>query len=312
MTWFFVALLAPILFAAVVHLDKYLIARFKNSENEEEKSVGSLILYSSLFGLVVAGVLLPILGPDAIFSITSSDKLILFLAGFSGITAVILYLYAMEKDEASVVAPLFQIVPIFGLIFEYFILGIAPSTIQIIGSLIIIIAGVVLASELEGFKIKKIKAGVLTLMMLSSLFFALIAVLFKFVTVEGGDFWVSTFWEYLSWGAIGIILYVFVRSYRRDFISSLKKDGKVLFGINIGGELTNTIANSAKNFAALLVPVALVYSIEALQPIFILLFGILITVFFPKISQEDISKKALLQKGIPIIFMILGTILILN
>lgn len=217
----------------------------------------------------------------------------------------------MEKDEASVVAPLFQIVPIFGLLFEYAILGITPTTLQIFGSLIIIFAGVVLASEFENFKIKKVKTPVLLLMLGSSFFFALIAVLFKYVTVEGGNFWISSFWEYLAWGIIGLLLFVFVRPYRRDFMSSVRSEGATMFGINISGELINTVANSAKNFAALLVPVALVYSVEALQPIFIFIFGVIITIFFPKISQEDISRKALIQKGLPILFMILGTIIIL-
>ncbi len=310
MTWFFVALLTPILFAAVVHLDKYLIARFKNEG--KEKSVGSLILYSSLFGLVISAFILPIFG-SKLFLIPLVDIGILFLTGFSGIIAVILYLYAMEKDEASIVAPLFQIVPIFGLIFEYLILGIVPSILQIIGSLVIVLAGVILASELEEFRIKKIKAGLLLLMIGSSMLFSLTAILFKFVTTEtGGNFWISSFWEYLSWGIVGIILFIFIKTYREDFLLSLKKDGKILFSMNIGGELLNTIANSAKNFAALSVPVVLVYSIEALQPVFIFLFGILITIFLPKISTENISKRALVQKGLPILFMILGTILILN
>lgn len=308
MLWFFVALLAPILFALVVHLDKYLIARF--TKEDCGKGVGGLILYSSLFGLAISFVIFLFLGSEVV-NIPFLDILILSFAGFSGITAVILYLYAMEKDEASVVAPLFQIVPIFGLLFEYAILGITPTTLQIFGSLIIIFAGVVLASEFENFKIKKVKTPVLLLMLGSSFFFALIAVLFKYVTVEGGNFWISSFWEYLAWGIIGLLLFVFVRPYRRDFMSSVRSEGATMFGINISGELINTVANSAKNFAALLVPVALVYSVEALQPIFIFIFGVIITIFFPKISQEDISRKALIQKGLPILFMILGTIIIL-
>ncbi len=308
MSWFFIALLAPFLFAVVVHLDKYLISLFKGDSTE--RGVGGLVLYSSLFGLIISGVLFIILGPSSL-TIPGTDILILTLAGLCGITAVILYLYAMEMDEASIVAPLFQTVPIFGLFFEYFILGIIPTTIQIIGSLIIVIAGIVLASELEGFKIKKIKGSILLLMLSSSMFFALISILFKFVTVEGGDFWVSSFWEYLAWGVSGLILLMVVKSYRVDFLNSLKHDGKTLFSLNITGELTNSIANSAKNFAALLVPVTLVYSVEALQPIFIFLIGIIITVFAPKISQEDISKTALLQKGVPILFMIIGTIIML-
>ena len=181
-----------------------------------------------------------------------------------------------------------------------------------VGSFIIVIAGIVLATEYEGFKIRRIKSSIIFFMLGSSLFFALVSILFKYVTSNLENFWVSSFWEYLSWGVIGIILFFVIPVYRKDFINSLKRDGILLFGINIAGESITTVANSLKNFAALLVPVTLVYSVEALQPIFVFAFGILITLFLPKMSQEDISRKALLMKGIPIIFMIVGTILILH
>jgi drug/metabolite transporter (DMT)-like permease len=146
----------------------------------------------------------------------------------------------------------------------------------------------------------------------SSLFFSIISILFKYVTKSEENFWVSSFWEYSSWAIIGLVLFIFIKKYRVDFLKSLKHDGRVLFGVNIAGEAVNTIGNSLGNFVALLVPVVLVYSVEALQPIFIFIFGIAITLFFPKLSQEDISKKALFKKGIPILFMILGTFLILR
>lgn len=310
MNWFFIAILAPILFALVNHLDKYLISRFKSDDESSERGVGGLILYSTLFGLFVSLIIFIFLGGNV--GIPLGDIGMLFLVGVAGVTATILYLYAMEKDEASIVAPLFQMVPVFGLILEYLILGITPTSIHIVGSFIIVIAGIVLATEYEGFSIKRIKSSIIFLMLGSSFFFALISILFKYVTASADDFWVSSFWEYLSWAVIGILLFIVIRSYRVDFLKSLKHDGHVLFGINIAGEAVTTIANSLKNFAALLVPVVLVYSVEALQPIFIFIFGIAITLFFPKLSQEDISKKALFKKGIPILFMILGTFLILR
>jgi len=309
MNWFFVALGAPFLYAVVTHVDKYLIHRFKKDETEG-RGVGGLILYSALFGLFVSFCIFLFLGTNV--AIPLNDIGIMFLVGFSGVAATILYLHAMEKDEASIVAPLFQMIPVFGLILEYFILNIIPSNIQIIGSFIIVIAGILLATEYEGFKIRRIKSSIIFLMLGSSLFFALVSILFKYATSNLEDFWISSFWEYLSWGVIGIILFFVVPVYRKDFMNSLKRDGAMLFGINIAGEIITTVANSLKNFAALLVPVALVYSVEALQPIFVFAFGVLITLFLPKISQEDISRKALLMKGIPIIFMIVGTILILH
>src|SRR3989338_8650411 len=266
MNWFFIALGAPFLYSVVTHLDKYLIHRFKKDKTEE-RGVGGLILYSALFGLFVSFCIFLFLGTNV--AIPLSDIGIMFLVGFSGVTATILYLHAMEKDEASIVAPLFQMIPVFGLILEYFILNIIPSNIQIVGSFIIVIAGIVLATEYEGFKIRRIKSSIIFFMLGSSLFFALVSILFKYVTSNLENFWVSSFWEYLSWGVIGIILFFVIPVYRKDFINSLKRDG-------------------------------------------ILLFGIIITLFLPKMSQEDISRKALLMKGIPIIFMIVGTILILH
>lgn len=310
MSWFFIAILAPILFATVNHLDKFLINIFKGSDDVSSRSVGGLILYSALFGLFVSFFILIFVGKDVI--IPFRDIGLLFLVGALGVFATIFYLYAMEKDEASIVAPLFQIIPVFGLIFEYLILGITPSFIQIVGSLIIVIFGVILSLEFEGFSVKRLKGSIALLMLVSSLFFSLTSIIFKFVTSSAENFWVSSFWEYLTWGVIGIALFLTIGSYRKDFLQSLRKDGKAIFSLNILGESTTTIANLLINFAVLLVPVALVYSVAALQPIFIFIFGIIITIFLPNIYKEDISKKALLQKGIPILFMILGTILILK
>ncbi len=312
MNWFILSLIPPILFALAVYIDKYLISRFKNKNTQEETSdVGSLILYSSLFGIIICLFLL-IIFRGSIFEISNYDKLILTASGLCGVFAMIFYLYAIEKDEASIVAPLFQLIPIFGLLFEFLIIGTVPSSIQIWGSLLIVLSGIALTMEFESLKIKKIKLNIFILMFLSSMFFSMIAVLFKFVTADESLFWISSFWEYLAWGFLGIILFLFNKKYRRSFLNSFKNDGITISGINLLNESINTIANSSKNFAALLVPVALVYSVEALQPMFIFFFGIIVSVFFPKIIKEDISRKALIQKTLFIVLMIIGTILLIK
>lgn len=312
MNWLIFSLIPPILFSLAIYIDKYLISRFKNKSLEQDTGdVGSLILYSSLFGIIISFLLFIIFG-GAIFEISNYDKLILSTSGLCGVLAMIFYLYAIEKDEASIVAPLFQLIPIFGLLFEFLIIGTIPSSIQILGSILIVVAGIALTMEFESLKIKKIKLNIFILMFLSSMFFSMIAVLFKFVTADESLFWVSSFWEYLTWGISGIILFILNNKYRKSFINSFKNDGVVISGINLLNESINTVANSSKNFAALLVPVTLVYSIEALQPMFIFFFGIIVSIFFPKIIKEDISKKAIIQKSILIILMIIGTILLIK
>jgi hypothetical protein len=77
-----------------------------------------------------------------------------------------------------------------------------------------------------------------------------------------------------------------------------------LNGVN---EIINIIAKVAFNVASLLTPVTLVWIVNGLQPFFVFVYGVLLTVLLPKISQENITRKALLQKIVAIIVMFIGT-----
>src|SRR3990167_2180623 len=112
MTWFFIALGAPFLWALVNLADKYLVGRF--SDKEKERSSGGLVLFSSLIGLVIAG-LIWIFIPD-VFHISTLDKLLLFTCGILTIVWVILYLFSLEIEETSAIVPWFLSVPVFGYI----------------------------------------------------------------------------------------------------------------------------------------------------------------------------------------------------
>lgn len=109
MQWFFIALVAPFLWALVNLADKYLVTRF--SRREEERSSGGLVLFSSLIGIFIA-FLIWIFIPD-VFNISFLDKLLLFVCGILTIVWVILYLFALEIEETSAVVPYFLSVPIF-------------------------------------------------------------------------------------------------------------------------------------------------------------------------------------------------------
>ena len=71
------------------------------------------------------------------------------------------------------------------------------------------------------------------------------------------------------------------------------------------------IGNAFVAYAYLLAPIALVLLTESFQPIFVLALGILLTIFFPKISVEKIEAKHLWQKIIAILITGIGTFLLL-
>lgn len=60
----------------------------------------------------------------------------------------------------------------------------------------------------------------------------------------------------------------------------------------------------------MLIPITMVWFVNGLQPVYVFLYGILLTLIFPRISKEDLSKKVLFQKLAAILVMFVGAYLI--
>lgn len=224
MTWFWIALVTPLAHAAVNHIDKHLISKYlKGGE------VGSLVLFSALFAVCA----LPIIAliDHGVFSISTRDVVILMINGGLLVLAYICYFYALEKDEASFVAPLFQIIPVLGFVLGYFILGETITLIESLGSLVVIVGAVILALDVSGVKIG-LKKAVFFLMLGSSALYALNGVLFKFVAETQQRFWPSLFWDFLGKVAFGILIFLAVKSYRRQFLAVLKENRFSILAMN--------------------------------------------------------------------------------
>jgi len=77
-------------------------------------------------------------------------------------------------------------------------------------------------------------------------------------------------------------------------------------GINAINEILNIVAKMIFNFATLLAPLALVWTVNGAQPLVVLIFGLILTLFWPKAFKEDISKANLAKKAIFIILIFVG------
>ncbi len=302
MNWILVALVAPLLWSLLNHVDKYLISKYAG-----HSGVGGLAIFSSLFAVFALPVVYLIDG--SVFDVTVSGAFALILSGILFVFCVFLYLHALQRDDASHVVPFWFLTPVFAYILGIFFLGEHIAGDKIIGSLITLAGAIILSLEFDqGIRVKKATAA---LMVASSISLAIGDTIFKFFTVDA-SFWQSIFWNQVGLVVFGLVLLMFVRSHRKDFISVCKANTKQLVALNLGGEIVQTVATIVNFYAMLLAPIALVLLVNyTTQPLFVFIEGLLITKFFPKIAKEHLSRRHIIQKLLSIVIMSAGIYLIL-
>lgn len=297
MNWFLIALIPPALWSATNHIDKYLISKFFKGGG-----VGALMVFSSLIGIF----LLPIvawLHPEVLsFSL---NNILIAVNGSLYVLAVLPYFYALQKDEASVAVPLFQLIPVFSYVLAYFVLGETLTGGQMLGGLLVVLGAIAITLDLSSGKGIKFKKEVFWLMMLSSVIFSLNFLFFKYFAIQS-SFWYVSFWEYVGFAMFAFLLMVFVKPYREQFIDILKKNSLMVIGLNGVNEVINIVAKIAFNFASLLTPITMTWVVNGFQPFFVILYGVGLTMLFPKVVKENIEKKALTQKFMAAIVMFVG------
>ena len=205
----------------------------------------------------------------------------------------------------------YQLVPVFGSILSYFVLDEVLTRVQIIAMAIIILGTTIISFEIDAENKFKLRRNTVFYMLIAALFWAIEAVLFKSVALEE-NLWRSLFWEHLMMTLSGILIFIFIRSYRENFILVIRKNAKGVLLLNLSNEAIYITGNIVVSFTYLLAPVGLVLLTESFQPIFVLGIGIFLTIFFPKITTEKIHTKYILQKIIAICITGIGTYLLLS
>ena len=300
MAWLIFAFSGPILWAASTHIDKYLVERyFKNG------SVAVLMVFTSIIGVIA----LPFIWfyQPTVIALSLQAMIVIAVSGILYMAAMYFYLQALQSEEASTVAPFFQATGLFGIILGYLVLGEALSRGQIMGGLFII-AGSVILSLYFGRRKRKIKTRLVLTMLACALALALSSLIFKIFAVQD-EFWPTTFWNFVGQAIFGIILMA-VTANRKHFFNMLRKNTAAVLSVNGVNELINLGGGLGTRYALLLAPLGIVQAISSTTSFFVLLFGVLLTLFFPKLGREELSRTTLLQKSIAIIFIVVGVILI--
>ena len=204
-------------------------------------------------------------------------------------------------------APLFQASTLFTFVLGYLFLHESLKPGQIFGGALILIGALGLSLN-KGLSFKGFNVRVVVLMLGCTFVLAVAAVMFKYFAIRD-DFWTVTFWTFVGQAFVGLA--IFARpAYRRQFADLFRANPGAVIGINAANELVNLGAGLGVRYASMLAPVALVSAISSTTTFFVFSFGILLTLFFPKLGREDLSAANLVRKALGATLIAGGVILI--
>jgi drug/metabolite transporter (DMT)-like permease len=283
MSWLLPALIAPAIYAASIFIDKYVV------EHKVKDSRG-IPIYSAVAAAVFGTILWLILGRPVL---SLNNAALIFISGIFAICALAFYFYALSRSHASYINAVLQMMPVFLLIMALVFLGEHLNGWQILGFIVIFgaVMGLSVERDISKFRLNKAFWAVL----ISSLLFAISAVIIKFTTglTDFGSIMI-----YESWGLAlgGVILFASVITIRQAFLDSFKNVGRSTMGIMFFNEGL-FIGSKALTFLAIVLgPVSLVGVLEGTQVFYGLMFGVILTLLFPKIFHESVVKKEVATK----------------
>jgi uncharacterized membrane protein len=299
MSWLFFAFSGPVLWAISIHFDKYLVERFFKDSN-----VAVLLVFTAFIGVVM----LPFIWyfQPTVVRLDIQSIATIGASGLLYMGGMLLYLRALQSEEASVVAPFFQASPLFGYVLAYLFLGETLSPTQMAGGVLIIVGALIVSIQFGQRRTFKLRLA--ALMLTCGFVMAIASLIFKIFAIKVA-FWTATFWMFAGEGVFGAIL-LMIGPYRREFISLLRKNTGALLSINASNELINLGGGLGNRYALLFAPLSIVQAIGSTTTLFVFAFGVVLSLAFPRLGRENLSGGELVQKGIAAVFVAVGVALV--
>ncbi len=294
MLWFILAILSAFFLATVSIIDKHILTRYIREPMIPVIIMGLIGLLSAIAIYIYYG-----FSSMSYLNITLS-----FIAGIFYIITTVVYFKVLNVDEVSRVVPLFFISPLFVLILAIIFLG-ETLTIENYIGIILLVAGAVLISSKKTFRIKLDKS--FWMMMVAVLFVALGTLLTDYL-LNFADYW--TIFSYGKIGSFIAIIPLFYLYYDK-FHKTIKRGGKRVVSLLVANEGLAILSLLLSTMALSVGLASLVSAAMSVDPFFILMYAIVLSIFFPKIIKEEISKSIIAHKLLAIIMIFIGGYLIL-
>jgi drug/metabolite transporter (DMT)-like permease len=219
--------------------------------------------------------------------------------------AMFFYFWAMQKDEPSRVVPLYALVILFLSVFSAIFLGEIFNFATYVAIFLLIIGTVGITSR--GNITSVFRSRALGLMILSSLCYATAYALIKSLlnTYTPYDVFV---YQRLFIGLIGLLALPFVFRQLQAIVRAIPK--KKLIGVSVISELLGESGGLLFVIASSVWYVTLVETVVNIEFVFVFIWGLVVTKFWPRLYTENVDKKVIFQKAVSIALIIIGIAII--
>ena len=296
MDWLTFALIGTSSLAATGILDKFILSRYiRNSV----AYLIFLILVQQLFTILI----LIFRGVQFVYPASH----LALMAGSFQVVLWVSYLRALQVEEVSRVMPLVFVYPLFVFIASALLLGETLSPARYTGAFMLVLSAVLVSYRPTAGKTPLVLSPAVRYLFFFWVFVALYAVTAKYL-LSFMDEWQLYLWSSIGNLIFGIPLLLF-RRIRAETRSLLGRGYQVL-GAVLLEEIFDFSGRISFIFAYSLGSVALVSSVNALQPIIVLIYVIILSLLMPGILKEEISRDTLLFKFIAAVFVVIGMYLI--
>jgi drug/metabolite transporter (DMT)-like permease len=252
------------------------------------------------------GVFVLFLIPFATFtSVSMTTALWILLDAIVHMVGLYTMFVALKKfDVSRVVATIGATQPLFVFVLTWIFFGPQEVTVmEMIAFLLLLVGTIIISFE----KSIVLTGGYLKMTIFSSLLFSLDYIFSKMIFLHQ-PFLAGIIWIRLTILLL-VVLLLLAKSTRKEIFSKQVVLNKKTQGLFVITQASGGLANFLQSFAISLAPVvslATMNSLRGLQYVFLFLITLGFTLFAPRILEESLSKKIIIQKIVSIVIIAAG------
>ncbi|MBI4894582.1 MAG: DMT family transporter [Candidatus Aenigmarchaeota archaeon] len=293
MLWLIFSVLAALLFAASSMVDKYFMGRLVRNPMVP-------VMFSGIIGGAIGAAMLVSSGAPAM---SYSGMFLSFVSAASFTLTLLFYFMAVKLEEISRISAVFYVSPIMVMVLASVFLNESLVPYAYLG-VVLLAGGAMLMSFREkiGFRFGK----AFWLIMAAAACTAVGVVITKHLL--GSNDYTAVYSYTRLWG-LAIVIPAVALNFKD--LSGIFRPGlrKTLGAVSLSEGLTQAALFCAI-LASSLGMVTLTNAVGSIQPLFVLLFAVCLSIFHPKILREEIGRNMLLVKVAAVALIVAGAVLV--